>query len=513
MFCSKCGNKSPSGARFCQKCGAKKENNNGTAHLLNHPSSLAELEGGAGSLAAHDVSGIAEPDAIAGRGHEALAAKHSDAKPSGYGKRAHMPAPTPSADMDYTFYPGQTAESDIDEPVKNSASDSDPMEYLIEPTFPKPANKRLRAITDTNPARFNGKPSHSSQPVQSLPTVQPTPPVTPRLPEPESYAADVTEFSGYQILPAAYTPERQDARYDYYDRVPVQHVEIVNPEPPAPVQIPPQPMPLNVPPPEPEPIHIPQPQAVPVYAQPLPSPQQQLAYIPPVPSQQPVHISPAPSQQPVHIPPVSSQQPAHIASVPLPQPVNISPQQQPVHTPPPQPQQPVRVPPQPAYTQQLAEHDTQHEMRQMYDGYEESDGMETHAPEKKRLRPVIVGVVVIIIAIAAAAFFFSRMGNINPNRLVGTWTQSPPLGTWIPRIEFRDDGTGQFYHFNTSHNASRHETEFTWSIESGDMMINSLWDERAQIVLERGARPPRFRYRLESRSDWNSFMLVVEVEE
>lgn len=147
----------------------------------------------------------------------------------------------------------------------------------------------------------------------------------------------------------------------------------------------------------------------------------------------------------------------------------------------------------------------------MWRTHDEFDDMAAHIPRKKSKLPVILGVLaILIIAAVAAVVLINRFGGVNPDHLIGTWSQSPPLGTWIPRLEFRDDGTGQFYQFNTDHNVPRNEVHFSWSIESGNRMRSSLWPEMAEISFERDARPPRFRYRLESSGEWQSFVLVVE---
>jgi len=480
MFCPKCGNKSPSGARFCQKCGVKFGNANETVNLLNHPASLAELGSDTAPYEATDAE--FETTAM----HTATAAKHMDnagfmnynvtprraaeIRPTGYKTRSYMAAPMPSAEMDYTFYPGQKAEPELEEATSKGVNGSDPMEYSLEPTFPKPMKLAPRVITDASAIRYH--------PQQHMPG----------LPAPQPHTADVAEFTGYQILPAAYSPAQQENPYVHYDRVQAQHVELntevtdpqsmfvqpvlVQPVPvqlvqPRPAPAPPmQPHPMPVPPvqQQPMPVHIPQPQTMPVY-----------------------------DQQTV---PVKPQQPQSIPVQPI--------------QPHPMPVQPVQQQPQPAPIQQPTEYinDSHEEMWQMYD---EPDEMDAQIPRKKSKLPVIIGIlVVLIIAGAGVYYFFNIMGNVNPSHLVGTWAQEPPLGTWIPRLEFRGDGTGLFYHYNTAQDSRRNETNFTWSIEDGNMMRNSLWPEIVEIELIGRARPPRFRRN--EGGQWQSYVFVVDVD-
>lgn len=502
MYCSKCGNKSPAGARFCQKCGAKAVNNiSETVNLLNHPASLAELGGGGDSYTSH---GQEQAPHATGYEHDISAAKRegsagfmsyniapkrnveTKSKTTGYNKqRPHMAAPIPSAEMDYTFYPGQTAELDPDDPAPKNANGSDPMEYPIAPTFPKPAKPSLRAIADTSHTRVN-------------------PQVAPGAPASKPHSANVTEFAGYQILPAAYKPTQQRTTPEYNDRIPVQHIELPQQQP----VVPEPPMPTSPVQPQPEFAHAPEIQPLPVHAQPIPTHAQPVPIAP-----QPVPAPPQPMNIPPQSAPVLPQQPTIIP----PQPVPIPPQQptiilpQAVQTPPQQPMnippQPVNPPPQPVYTHPQKEYPPQQEMWQTYN---EPDDMITHMPEKKSKLPAILCVIVVLAIAGAAIFFFvNRMGNVNPDRMVGTWEQSPPLGTWIPRLEFNADGTGQFYQFNGYLNVSRGEREFTWSIVDGNMMQKSLWTELAEIVIVRGS-PLRFRYRLENSDEWRSFVYVVE---
>jgi len=145
----------------------------------------------------------------------------------------------------------------------------------------------------------------------------------------------------------------------------------------------------------------------------------------------------------------------------------------------------------------------------IWQALDDSDDDDEEPRGKLRLPVIIVGVAVLIIAAAAIFFIVSRSGNVNPNHLVGTWSQSPPIGTWVPRLEFREDGTGLYYQFNSHYNISRNDVPFTWEIENGNMMRNSLWHERVEVIVQSGARPPRFRYRLESDEVWQSFMMVM----
>jgi len=141
--------------------------------------------------------------------------------------------------------------------------------------------------------------------------------------------------------------------------------------------------------------------------------------------------------------------------------------------------------------------------------FEESDDITEYAQRKKSKLPLVIGALVLLIVVGVAGFFMiNRMGSVSPNQLVGTWAQSPQLGTWIPRFEFREDGTGQFYQFNTDHNVVRNAVQFEWDIRSGNMMYNEIWPEMAEIRIVRGA-PPRFRYRLESSESWQEFVKVV----
>ena len=547
MFCSKCGNKSPSGARFCQKCGAKVAAKvNSTAHLLNHPASLAELGRDTGAIIA-PASASPENDPPS---------RAADIKPAAFKPRTHMVAPTPSADMDYTFYPGQTAEPDLDK--LSDAAKTAQKEYLIEPVFAKPLKRALpRAITATNPPRLAQAPApglpEPTQPALGLPEpVQPAP------------AGDVAEFAGYQILPATYTPAAERPEYVYHDRVQAQHVEldtglydtqpvqvyapqtapVYTPEPkPTPVYTPasqpaqvytpePRPAPVYTPEPQPMPVYKPAPQPAPVYAtetQPIqiymPEPQPKQTYTAelqsapvytPDPQPAPVY-TPDPQPAPVYTP---DPQPAPVY-IPDPKPVQIQmPQpQKPVQIQMPQPQKPVQVqmptpqpapalPPQPAPVQPQSQLEPQPDSRHMYQRLDDDD---VDMPKKKRVLPRILGVAVVLIVVAAAAFFiYDRVVNISPNQLVGTWVQSPPLGQWIPRLEFRADGTGTSYHFNSEHNVRRNENYFVWRIESGNQMVNSLWPATADIAFVRGARPPRFSYRLEGYDEWRSFTLVID---
>ena len=462
MFCSKCGNKSPSGARFCQKCGAKTSNSNESASLLAHPASVAELGENPDS---HAEPPLAEPEHTPPNtkrtgssdfmSYNVVPDRSSDAKINpainGFKRRAHMAAPTTSADMDYRFYPGQKAEPDADDAAVKDDKKMDPMDYSMQPVFPKPAVLSQRVISDA---------SHSSY--HKLPA--------PGLPAPNPPTADVAEFTGYQILPAAYKPV--EARQLQVEK---EHVSI--PQAPLPVleqisedlhQFQPQFAPVQPVLPPPELVQMQQPQVIPPQAQ-QPQPV-------PIQVQQPQVIHPQPVQpQPA---PVQAQQPQVI----LPQPVqpNPMPIQQPMHT---QPQEPWHT-------------------------YEEADEF-VNMPKKKSKLPVIIIAVVLLIAAGGAAFFLiNRAGNVSASQMIGTWEQSPPLGTWIPRLEFREDGTGQFYQHNGDHNVTRNEVQFTWRIEYGNMMRNSLWPALAEIQIVRGA-PPRFNYRIEGSDSSQSFVMVV----
>jgi len=494
MFCSKCGNKSPSGARFCQKCGAKTSNNSESANLLSHPASLAEL--------GESPDSFTDPPQI-GSAYDTPDTKHADSanyvnnngfnrraadingKPvgSGFRRHPHMAVPTPSADMDYTFYPGQKAEPDLAETSQKN-NKTDQMEYPMQPVFAKPMAVSQRAISGvSNPRLYKLPAPGASEPMQSN--------------------ADIAEFTGYQILPAAYKPAEARPVYVQHEYAPANNAPQAEPEPVVDElhYVHAQHMPVQ------------QPVAIPVPVQPA---QQPVAIPAPVqPAQQPVFIPVPvqPVQQPAAIPapvlPVPSQPvQAQPALIPLPAQLAPPPQQQApakVHLPSPRPILPQQM--QPMHPQPQAEYDRRQE--EWHDD-EEYGNMNAQKPKKKSNLPTIIIAVVLFLAVGGAAFFFINMrNNVSASQIVGTWEQSPPLGTWIPRFEFNDDGTGQFYQFNTDHNVSMNEVPFTWAIESGNMMRNSLWPELAEIEIIRGARPPRFRYRLESSTSWQSFVMVV----
>jgi len=510
MFCSKCGNKSPSGARFCQKCGASIGNNNESANLLDHPTSLAALGEDSDSraespvVADHGKQAAKQEDSANFMSYNVVPKRAADiARPTGHQRhRKHMAAPTQSADMDYTFYPGQSAEPSNEELASKDKNNTDPLDYPIQPVFPKLAKPVVvqRVISDTNHTRLH------------------TSPVAPGLPAPKPTASDVTNFTGYQILPAAYKPTEQRPQ-------PIEHEYIQIPQPQAEPIVsapPPQPMheqhvqptqPQHIPLAEPVPpqlvhVQVQQPQHIPAQPQqpqPIPTQPQQPQPMHVQPQQsQPIHVQPQ-QPQPMHVQP-QQPQPMHVQPQP-PQHVPVQPQLQ---APQPKQQMPVRrQQPQPVPTMPLAEYD-QAQQQAMWQMHEEPE-MATHLPRKKSKIPTVIGILVVLILLAGTGFFvYNMIRNVNPDHLVGTWEQSPPLGTWIPRFDFREDGTGMFYQFNTDHNVSRYEVAFAWSIESGNMMRNSLWPDLAEVSFDRGARPPRFRYKFEGSDDWQSFVRVVD---
>jgi len=411
MFCSKCGNKSPSGARFCQKCGNKIDNNNESAHLLTHPdpASLVALNEDSASyaeqapaMAGHDTSKIKHTNNTDFMSYNVVPnptadnkpASHHNHKPNYYKHRTHMAAPTQSGDMDYTFYPGQTPEPEPDE--STDTDNTGLIDYPIQPVFPKPVAPSRWAITDANLMKLQE------------PQLAPEP-----LPGQAPYSTDVTDFSGYQILPAAYKPATPTSENMTNGHTPIYQ--------------------------KPQNAELPQ------MLQQL-QPQQQL-------------------------------------------------QQQ-------QLQSPVMTAPPPA---EYVPH-----QEEMWHSHEESGDMITHMPGKKSKLPIIISVVaVLIIGAVVAVFLFNRIGRVNPDHLIGTWEQSPPLGTWIPRFEFNEDGTGMFFQFNTEHITIRNAVEFTWEISSGNMMRSSLWPEMAEVSMQRRSSPPRFSFRMEGSNEWQAFVQVV----
>jgi len=153
------------------------------------------------------------------------------------------------------------------------------------------------------------------------------------------------------------------------------------------------------------------------------------------------------------------------------------------------------------------EFDSQQEQWLMY---EESDDMVTHMPRNKTKLPIIIGAVAfLIIAAAVATFLFLRSGNVNPEQIVGTWEPPITLGTWISRYEFRADGTGRSYDFNTGLNVVRDEVYFSWEIVDGNRIRNTLWIEMAEIRVQRRTTPPIFRYRFESSDEWHALEQVI----
>jgi len=470
--------------------------------------------------------------------------------------------------MDYTFYPGQRAEPELDEIA--GAAKSGQEDYHIEPVFPKPVKRAIpRVITATNQPRLvqpaaPGLPEPVQLPASGIP--EPVQLPVSNIPEPVSPAptSDVAEFAGYQILPAAYTSAPERSEYVYHDRVHAQHIELdAGMHDPQPVYIPdPQPVQIYTPKPQPTPIYTPESQFAPIYT---PDPQPTPIFVPelqpaqvnmpepqPVPTYMPVQkpapvYAPEPKPTPVYIQdskptpvyiPDSKPTPVYIPD-PKPTPVYIQdskptpvyipdpkptpvyiPDPKPVHVHIPEPQKPVQihmptpqpvparasqsqavpVQPQPQYEPQPVSHHMHHEL---------DDDMDM--PRKKHILPKILGIAVLLVVVAAAAFFlYDRWANVSPNQLVGTWVQSPPLGQWIPRLEFRADGTGTSYHFNTEHNVRRNENYFVWSIEPGNKMVNTLWPATAEISFDRSARPPRFSYRLDGYTEWRSFTLVID---
>jgi len=144
----------------------------------------------------------------------------------------------------------------------------------------------------------------------------------------------------------------------------------------------------------------------------------------------------------------------------------------------------------------------------MWQVYDESGDMVTHMPPRRSLlRVILIALAILVIAATATVIYVSRRGNVNPNNVVGTWAQSPTLVSWVPKFEFNEDGTGQFFELNSSHNTVRHDVAFTWSIEDGNMMKSSLWTEMAEIELRMDTYPPRLRYRFYGER-WRTFVLV-----
>ena len=558
MFCAKCGNKSPSGARFCRKCGTKVPGINETVHVPVAPESGMVAE--APSYMAAPVRNVPPPPPIMAPPHitppppiaamptvqplppissapsapsqplsqPSIAAalntmpqtpigevlnvespppppkrgNENDAgSPRPRTRRAHMAAPTSSGDMDYTFYPGQAAPSPTPPGMKSKDAGEDLEEYPIQPIIPKPLSHIPRVVSDGSYAGYH---------------------VPPKLPEPQPASSDVTDFTDYQILPASasYEASYEPAQPQSYEPVQPQYMYEAYAPQPQHVPMPAEPAPSYVPAPLQVPAHmpVPAPMPVPTPMQVAPAPQHIHMQIDPVPpyTPAPVHMEPPPQ----HV---------HMQIEPLPQPMPMEPPQamrMPAEPPPPPqftpPHEPVHIPQVPApqiqpYTPPPAkpaqEDWPSQENWPSYDEYGD-----VYAPRKKSKAPMVISIIIILLIAGGAMFtLYIRSIRVSPSQVVGTWGPTMPIGTWIPQIEFNEDGTGRQFQFNTEHNASRDEIPFEWElvttgILSSTYMRNSIWPELAEITINRRTRPVRLQYRFESSDIWHTFQRKVYVD-
>jgi len=143
-----------------------------------------------------------------------------------------------------------------------------------------------------------------------------------------------------------------------------------------------------------------------------------------------------------------------------------------------------------------------------YDDYYGHSTMVTHVPNSKG-KLLLVGIAsVVLIAVVVIVIMFVRRG-VSPDQLVGTWTPpGPQMGVWVLRMEFNDDGTGRQYNFDEQHLSTSNEVPFTWSIEGRNTLISSLWPDEATVQVSTRSGERILRYQFEGTEAWHEYRQV-----
>ena len=438
MFCSKCGNQSPAGARFCNKCGTKVMNGDNnilqsTDNLVLPPTALTNHVQQPVAPAQHEPTPLpidtmdyfAPPFAP---NHIQSAIPEYPVAPTASEPLAAGTTVVHPDFMDYVYYPPTPDTQNSSESVQSHTDSLDIYEYPMQPVIKKPAKPELRAIVDQSYSTY------------------PPPQMTPTPAEPLRPLTVNTDFANFPPLPTTASPEPQALEIPNFTD-------------------------FNPPPATPEP------------AKPIHAPVDYMDYQPPEPpsSTSEIFLDEPPLQ-------TTPLQDIHVKEVP-------------------QREMPIRE-------------ELPIEKMQQYDDYDtislhHPSDMVTHMPKKKNGAAIIVCIAgIAIIAVIAAIYLFSRGGSVNPEQLIGTWTPTTPqMGTQVARLEFREDGTGRSYQFDEFHNAIRDELHFSWSIEDGNRLRNTLWAQTADVEILIRAGHTILRYQLDGHDYAYEYRQVIQQNE
>jgi len=539
MFCSKCGNKSPEGARFCHKCGTKTGQDNNPAPNIANPNIqhtvVPHNPGMAGFHAPQNPANVMPyPPAhvqpgqppVYNHGSNVPVAQNPQVigypappvAPSIIDYTNHQPyaiAPVipqeinehkadPTDYMDYDFFPNQPKSAGTSEEIKDETADAQFVDYPLQPAAQKPDKPEPTPAPEPSPKTFTDY------------TIHPNPPVN-------SYQQQAAQPTMDYCQPPQPSPMPTIEQVNYNQFVPEQAVV----EPVAPIYTTPDPISY---------VDLPVQEPLPQYTSPNNYQSQPLSggFVPDF-------LQPTgqyTNNQVFSSPEAEITPSGGIFSDIMPAPVDTTPDADNYYLdetdlsdllPPPD-----LLFMDSTSTSKFAHTDLDTHIdfgdygsaqvmprddfaqMQRYGSQAEI----VHVPKGNKGKLLIALGVIIVIALAAVFFIFVR-GGISEDQLVGTWAPSGPgMGTWVHRLQFNQDGTGRRYHFDEQYFHVANEDHFYWEITGRNMIERTRWIEGVPfhdtviIELSRRYGEPMLRYRVESEVNWVDFRRVrVDNEE
>ena len=541
MFCSKCGNKSPAGARFCHKCGTKVINDNPSpVYVSPPPQEPIQQQPEPANYAGYPQQYPVQPIMPGYTNFPSPETMQYEAYPSSPPEEKSPEESTPgfAESMDYMFFPSESVGVEQETKKESSTGNTNFIDYPMEP-FTPPAPKQEPKV-DHNLYYSNMPLVNNPGYVGYQPAPQPMPtPVPPQ-----------GQFTGQPIYPE------------------LPQVRTVQPAPPQTIPAPVEPIPLVIPKAMPTPIEpIPQviPQAMPTPIEPIP---QVVPQVITTPVETPVQYVELPDVSlPPEIPkPIAVQQNFESPVIPAFPPISPNPLTMPdtdeatsQHSPviprqidpdllfiddddtdtdtafsrlrattgqqepellfmdtsnsspyPTRKYQQVEPIPRPMdYT------DYQTVETPDYSGFARNPDydpdMITHVPKRKGRFGLIAIVGIAIVAVAAIAFILITSGSIGPGDLQGTWTQHGPImGSVVTRLQFNEDGTGRQYRFNEHHQTVEDETPFEWYIEGRNRLVSTLWETDVTVQITTRSGQTFFQYRFEGQEYTHTLVRIAD---
>ena len=139
-------------------------------------------------------------------------------------------------------------------------------------------------------------------------------------------------------------------------------------------------------------------------------------------------------------------------------------------------------------------------------------------PKKKGKIITFILCFVLFIAVGLVGAYYVTDGEIvdlvlDPGaRVVGTWEEFVPMGTWVSRYVFNADGTGKSLQYNNVHGVTQYEQYFNWHVERRTRLILTdnygaiLQDVRFSFETRSGALALRLRY--DEHGPWSEFWRI-----